>query len=110
RGSERRLMPTVGLAGSDGWYDARNGDRLTDLQLTDFTCISELFAAQDESRNSLLAACANAADDETAILARQLDRLLDAENRSGSVLQVIVGTHVPPFQEAAWYEGKPSND
>ncbi len=109
RSAEVRLSTDLALAGCDGWYDARYGDRLTDLQLTDFRCIAELFEAQDDSRNALLAACANRADAESSILGAQLDRLLQQESKP-TVRHVVVATHVPPFQDAAWYEGKPAND
>ncbi len=110
RTSELHLSPGVGLAGTDGWYDARNGDRLSDLQLTDFTCIADLFTAQDDSRNALLAACARKADEEVAILRQQLERLARAAETERELAHVVVATHIPPFQDAAWYEGKPAND
>jgi predicted phosphohydrolase len=107
RNASVRLNEQLAIAGTDGWYDARNGDRQTDLQLTDFSCIAELFAAQDESRETLLQVCAQRADEEAALLRTQLDQLLDADDSCPT--HIIVATHVPPFQQAAWHDGKPSD-
>lgn len=97
------LSGEVTLLGVEGWYDARHGDRNTDLELTDFTRIAELFSAQDDSRRSLLQTCAQRADADALRLDAELHDL-------GPTGHVIVATHVPPFREAAWHEGKPSND
>lgn len=99
------LADAVLLVGIDGWYDAAYGDRNTDLELTDFMLIEELFAAQDESREALLSACAERALGQARMLEQRLDNLNERERPR----HVIVATHVPPFQAAAWHEGKPSD-
>jgi len=96
----------VMLVGINGWYDAAYGDRNTDLELTDFTLIEELFAAQDDSREGLLRACAERAQEQARTLELRLDDLVGRE----SLRQIVVATHVPPFQAAAWHQGKPSDD
>lgn len=96
--------PSTLLVGCNGWYDARYGDRNSDLQLTDFTRIGELFAAQELSREALLQACAARADRDAAVLDERLAAI------APDVRQVLVAMHVPPFQAAAWHEGKQSDD
>jgi Icc protein len=96
----------VPLIGVNGWYDAGYGNRDTDLELSDFTLIEELFAAQDDSRRALLRACADRAQEQAQALEHRLVELLERE----PLRHVVVATHVPPFREAAWHEGKPSDD
>lgn len=100
------LTDGVTLIGVDGWYDAGYGDRESDLQLSDFMLIEELFEAQDDSRAELLRTCAERARDQAHALELRLAKLVDGER----ACRVVVATHVPPFQEAAWHEGKPSDD
>jgi len=100
------LADRVMLVGINGWYDAGYGDRNTDLELTDFTLIEELFAAQDDSREALLRACAERAFEQARMLEQRLDDLVERERPQ----HIVVATHVPPFQAAAWHEGKPSDD
>lgn len=94
----------VALVGNGGFYDGRLGDRETDLQLSDFTRIEELFVAQDESRAALFSKIAARCDTLTHKLALQLDEILLLLPRL-----VLIATHVPPFQEAAFHAGQPSN-
>jgi Icc protein len=94
---------SVRLIGVNGWYDAGNGDRGTDLEMTDFQRIADLSAAKNESRERLLQVCAQRARREARRLQDQLRSCADARS-------VVVVTHVPPFQKAAWHEGETSND
>jgi len=100
------LDQEVALVGINGWYDAGYGDRRSDLQLTDFTRISELFAAQDESHEALLRVCSERAQ----LHARELEQRLFEVVQQGRARHVIIATHVPPFQVAAWHEGRPSDN
>lgn len=100
------LSQAVALIGVDGWYDAGFGDRYSDLQLSDFMLIEELFAAQDDSRVELLRSCAERATSQAHALEQRLAELVEHEQPR----HVVVATHVPPFQQAAWHEGKPSDD
>ncbi|MEY4547122.1 MAG: hypothetical protein RL685_3317 [Pseudomonadota bacterium] len=97
------LSASVSLIGVDGWYDAGNGDRNTDLEMADFQRIAELAAAQKESRESLLEVCVRRARRDARRLQDQLRSCID-------VPSVLIATHVPPFQEAAWHEGEISSD
>ncbi len=100
----RSLSDAVILLGNGGWYDAGYGDRRSDLQLNDFRRIEELFEAQDTSRNELLMRLEVRADQLARELSQQLERALSAGPSC-----VLVATHVPPFQEAAWHQGQPSD-
>lgn len=99
------LTPEVALCGSEGWYDARYGDPNSDLRMTDFVQIGELFSAQDTSRATLLSVLRARADEDAHKLSRTLSEL-EAKRPA----QIVIATHVPPFRETAWHEGKPSDD
>jgi Icc protein len=92
------------LLGNGGFYDGRFGDPNTPLQLNDFTQIEELFSAQDESRKTLFSTIAARADGLTCELSSQMDDAL-----SKGVTTMVVATHVPPFQDAAFHAGQPSD-
>jgi predicted MPP superfamily phosphohydrolase len=97
------LSASVRLIGVNGWYDAGYGDRGTDLDMTDFQRIADLFVAKSESRERLLQVCAKRARREARRLQHQLRRCSDARS-------LLIVTHVPPFQKAAWHEGETSDD
>lgn len=102
------LTPGTALVGHDGWADGRLGDLDgTDVILNDFLLIDELRHWRD--RHTL----------DKPALRRMLETLGDeAAAYLKSVLipatelypQVIVATHVPPFREAAWHEGRTSGE
>jgi len=101
-----RMSDSAVLVGVDGWYDAGYGDPNSDLELSDFMLIEELFAAQDDSRVALLRTCADRARRQTERFEQRLETLVEqAPPRS-----LLVATHVPPFQAAAWHERKPSDN
>lgn len=101
-----QLTDATTLTGVNGWYDARYGNRNSDLQLTDFVRIHELFAAQDDSHEKLLKLCADRADAQARDFEQRLETLLQRP----TLLHLLVATHVPPFQAAAWHQGQPSDD
>jgi predicted phosphohydrolase len=96
------LAPGVVLVGHEGFYDARLGDERTDLKLRDFTQIEDLFEAQDESHRRFLEVIRARAD----ACAEQLEENLRRATKQGQTQVVLVATHIPPFQEAAWYQGR----
>lgn len=100
------LNDAVTLIGVNGWYDAGYGDRNSDLQLSDFMLIEELFEAEDDSRAELLRTCAERARSQARALELRLASVVERERPR----HIVVATHVPPFQAAAWHEGKPSDD
>jgi len=93
------------LLGNGGFYDGRNGDQQSNLELTDFRKIEELFNAQDESRRRLFSVMAQRADALVAELAQQMEVTL----RQGPRV-VVIATHIPPYREAAFYKGEHSNN
>ena len=91
------------LVGHDGWGDGRLGDyHGSDVMLNDFGLIAE-FGGFDEDPDDRLAKL-HVLGDEAALHFRSV--LPDALAR---FRHVIVLTHVPPFREACWHEGKVSD-
>jgi 3',5'-cyclic AMP phosphodiesterase CpdA len=105
-----RWMPVVGVRelggwgviGQDGWGDGRFGDpRGSRVVLNDWFHIEDLRCA---TQPELLQKLAALGDESAAQLAPMLDEALS------QFAKVLVLTHVPPFREAAWHEGKLSDD
>ena len=96
------LTPHVGLVGHDGWGDGRAGDYArSDVMLNDYLLIEELAAAQTKERRLPIL---NRLGDEAAEHAR---RLLPAALEQFD--EVLFLTHVPPFLEACWHDGRTSD-
>lgn len=92
------LTPNTCLVGHDGWGDGRLGDfHNSHIQLNDFILIDELAGL---SRNDLFRQLARLGDEA----AEHLKALLPDALRSAQHLVVL--THVPPFLEASWYDGR----
>ena len=96
------LSPHVGLVGHDGWGDAREGNFAgSSVRLQDDALIAELIGLGSADRRRLLEALGDeAADHVRRVLPVACDRYRD----------VILLTHVPPFRQAAWHEGRLSDD
>jgi predicted phosphohydrolase len=96
-----RLTATTSLIGHGGWGDGRLGDfHGSDIILTDFFLIAELTAlSQSEQLQRLHSLGDEAAEHLCTILPHALE----------SSDHTVVLTHVPPFREAAWYEGHHSD-
>jgi 3',5'-cyclic AMP phosphodiesterase CpdA len=89
------------LVGVDGFGDGRLGRVIeTPIVLNDHLLIRELAGLP---RLRLAARLAELGDAE----ARALEALLA---RVGDARRVVVATHVPPFRESTWHEGKLSDD
>ncbi len=98
------LSESTCLVGHDGWGDGRLGDYYgSDVMLNDFRLIGG-FDGIGESKRSRLAKI-HALGGEAAAHLRNV--LPDALVR---FQHVIVLTHVPPFRESCWHEGKISDD
>jgi 3',5'-cyclic AMP phosphodiesterase CpdA len=96
------LTPETGLLGHDGWADGRLGDfAISPDLLTDYFIIRELSGLDSSTRLSRL----HALGDQAAAYVREM--LPRALARFPTVLFV---THVPPFREACWHEGRISDD
>jgi 3',5'-cyclic-AMP phosphodiesterase len=103
------LTPATALVGHDGWGDARLGTfDSSEILLNDFLLIDELRTDGPtpwEINRDILRRTLNRLGDEAADhLARVLPEALRNHGR------VVLLTHVPPFREAAWHEGRPSDD
>jgi predicted phosphohydrolase len=100
------LTPTTAVIGHDGWGDGRFGDfNGSSVILNDYVLIKELccLKSDDTLDKPKLRKIIEKLGDEAA---EHLDHvLLPAVNKYE---EVVVVTHVPPFQESAWYEGKQS--
>jgi len=96
-----RLSSRISLVGHDGWGDARFGDYArSTVSLNDFFLIEELAGLSRMERRRKLEALG---DEAAAHLRSVLPRALRTAEH------VVVVTHVPPFREAAWYGGRPSD-
>ncbi len=97
------LSSRTALIGVDGWGDARLGNAASSpLILTDFILIRDCLAADGASRNRKLRELGDAEG--------RAARALLAEALAGPHEQIVFATHVPPFRDACWHEGRVSND
>lgn len=93
---------SVALIGEDGWGDASEGDyEGTTIRLNDFQRIED-FRDSDPAtwKSQLLKLGAESADRVRAKL----------QSIPSSTRQIIVATHVPPFCESCWYEGRTTDE
>jgi UDP-2,3-diacylglucosamine pyrophosphatase LpxH len=96
------LTPTTALIGHDGWGDGRYGNyHLSPVRLSDQELIADF---QDLDREAVLSKLRALGDEAACYLRDCLDEALASYQR------VICLTHVPPFKEACWYQGKMGND
>lgn len=96
------LTPTTVLIGHDGWGDGRYGNYyLSPVRLSDQELIADF---QNLDRNAVLDTLHALGDEAAQYLRERLDHAL------ASYRHVICLTHVPPFKEACWYQGKMGND
>jgi predicted phosphohydrolase len=96
------LTPDAVLIGVDGWADGRLGDWVrSSVMLNDYLLIAELAGLTKPARLERLEQLGDA---EAALLRGPLAAAL------GRYRRVVVATHVPPFKEACWHEGRISND
>ena len=96
------LTATTALVGHGGWADGRLGDyQGSDVLLNDYFLIAELAWLDPQER---LATLQRLGDEAAEHFRKVLPQALR------SFQEVIVLTHVPPFREASWHEGKISRD
>jgi 3',5'-cyclic AMP phosphodiesterase CpdA len=96
------LDAEVGLVGHDSWADGRLGAGFKSrMMLNDYLYIEDFRELFINARFAKLAALG----DEAAAFFRQL--LPDAFTRRR---RIVLLTHVPPFREACWHQGRISND
>jgi len=90
------------ICGCGGWYDAYYGNENSNVLLNDFYLISELKQTSNY-RPFLLEKIRYRAKQEAALLEKNLENACRTNNEV-----IIVGTHIPPYAESAWHEGRPS--
>jgi 3',5'-cyclic AMP phosphodiesterase CpdA len=96
------LTPALGLVGHDGWADGRLGDYPgSTVMLNDYALIRELRGMTKDDRRRHLEALG---DEAAGHVRRWLPEALATYPR------VLFLTHVPPFREACWHQGRTSND
>ena len=96
------LSAATALVSIDGWSDGRLGDFFASpVQLHDYLLIRDLTLLTTEQRFARLNQLGDA---EAARLRDSLRAAFSTHER------VMVLTHVPPFAESAWHEGKQSDD
>jgi hypothetical protein len=90
------------LVGHDGWGDGRYGHyQQSPVRLSDQELIRDF---RGLNREAVLAKLHALGDESARYLREVLNKALDSYD------QVLCLTHVPPFKEACWYEGKMGND
>jgi len=96
------LTPTVGLVGHDGWYDGRAGDYdNSEVMMNDWVRMSDFAYQGRAGRLATMQGLAKQAADHIAqVLPVALARYPE----------VVCVTHVPPFPESAWHDGRYSDD
>ena len=96
-----QLDRETALVGHDGWADGKSGDYAnSSLELTDFRLIGDYVGLDRRERRVVMERLAGEAT-------RHFERLLP-EAAVGN-RHVIVATHVPPFPQAALYQGRPAS-
>ena len=97
-----KLSPSAALVGVDGWGDGRLGNfQNSPVYLNDWRLIEEFKFLETPKRLAKL----RELGEESA---ERLQQVLDEALRDFS--RVVVVTHVPPFKESCWHEGKISDD
>jgi predicted phosphohydrolase len=96
------LTPTIALLGHDGWGDGRYGNyHRSPVALSDQELIADF---QNLDREAVLNRLRALGDEAARSVQMGLQQAVTSYRR------VICLTHVPPFKEACWYQGKMGND
>lgn len=96
------LAPDTGLIGHDSWADGRFGQGIrSKVELNDYRLIEEFDGLPVPQRFAKLR---ELGDEAAEHFRRVLPGALDRYRR------VILLTHVPPFRDACWYDGRISDD
>lgn len=96
-----RLTPRTALVGHDGWGDGGYGNAVgSPVVLNDFLLIKEL----RQSGRELLAVLRQLGEEAAGHFRAVLPAALQDHEH------VLALTHVPPFREASWHEGRESDE
>jgi predicted phosphohydrolase len=94
--------PGTYLVGEDAWGDATEGNyEQSYVRLNDFVQIEDFRSSDPADWKAMLCQFGSIAAQRLSVKLRELPS--DAK-------RVIVLTHVPPFREACWYEGRTTDD
>lgn len=95
------LTPDTALVGNGGWYDARSGDPFgSNVTLSDFVVIEDF---KGKGRVEIIEKCREIASQ----MVKEAKPVLHAA--AARYKHVIFATHVPPFRESTFHEGKISD-
>jgi 3',5'-cyclic AMP phosphodiesterase CpdA len=107
------------LIGHDAWGDGRAADFLkSDVMLNDYWLIEELAPGRGDGRGPAESIAFDDAASRQRLLLKLNELGDEAAEHFTRVLpkaadrcrHIIVLTHIPPFREACWYEGRPTDD
>ncbi len=111
------LAAETALIGHDGWADGRNGDFFSsEVLLNDFFLIEELREAgklsehlfveesMKRGKRDLLVVLQALAEESASHFRGVLPLAMESHQK------VILLTHIPPYREACWFEGRISSD
>ncbi|MEA3350025.1 MAG: metallophosphoesterase [Chloroflexota bacterium] len=97
-----RLAPNTGLVGHGAWADGRLGNGVnSQVLLNDFVYIQGLTGLSSEK---LFTKLNNLGDQAAEYFRKILPQALDRYRN------LLLLTHVPPFEEACWHKGRISDD
>ena len=103
-----RLRFDTILVGQDGWADGRYGNYIdSPLDMPDSHFIKDLYFEKQKGKIELLAKMQQLADNDAMQLKRDLNLSLAYPVYPRNI---IVLTHIPPFQEAYYYQGKMADE
>lgn len=103
------LKKGVFLCGVDGWADAQAGDfDKSDIELNDSIVIADLrYARHFGGRPGLKQKMYELSVQDASLLDGQLDSIrLHCHEENIKLKEVVIVTHIPPFEEASRYKGK----
>ena len=96
------LTTHTALVGHDGWGDGGFGNTQgSDVILNDFVLIEDMCVPD---RGSLLAVLRRLGEEAATHLRKALTQAVQHHT------QILALTHVPPFREAAWHQGRESDE
>lgn len=97
------LAPSVALVGTDGWYDARNGEpKRSNVLMSDFYHIREMIHGGVKRSN--IETARDIADASAKVALVLLSEAIEKGYKT-----IFFATHVPPYALSAWHEGKISD-
>lgn len=91
------------LVGNSGWYDAKYGNSRSRIVLNDFLLINDLSLPYQYNKDLFLQTIVERAKLLAYELGEQLKQAVEAYDK------IIIATHVPPYMETCWHEGKISD-